>query len=434
LRPALPEPEVLAPGAAVRLYEEAVEAVRRPDRPESLDRAIDIFQRLLASDEGSARAHAGLARAYWEKAVNPAASGDPVFLEQAAAVAREAVRLDPDLADARVSLGLAEHAQGRPEEARIQLETALGMDPDSAHAQADAHYGLARLALSQGRAEEAEARYRQALDLQPRAMYWDALGALLYSQGRYAEAEEAFLASLERTPDNAYALRNLGVAYYAQGRLDEATARLEEALEIRPDASVFSNLGTIYFSRGLYAHAASTFERALRMDGAANSYAYWLNLADAQRWLPDRAQEAQRSYRRAIQLLDAAIEAAPEDVRVLSRRAVAQARSGDFHGTLEDVTEARRLGIGDDVYSLLRLAVAEELCGERESALATLGEALRAGLAPSEVRNEPDLLELRADPAFHHLLMDLEDSSEPLSSAPLSSDPVSSGASASGAL
>jgi len=406
--PSLPEADALAPGESARLYDEAMEAVRRPDRPEGLDRAVDIFQRLLESDEGSAPAHAGLARAYWEKAVNPAASGDPVFLEQAAAAAQEAVRLDPQLADARVSLGLVEHARGQPDEARHQLETALELDPTSAGAHADAHYGLARVAASEGRQGEAENEYRQALGLHPRAMYWDALGAQLYSQGRYGKAEEAFLASLALAPDNVYALRNLGVVYYAQGRLDEAATKLEATLEIRPDASLTSNLGTIYFTRGLYARAAATFERALGLGGAANNFVYWLNLADAYRQLPDKEEETQRSYRRAIQLLGESLEAAPEDVRLWSRRAVAHARAGSCSDARDDLDRIRGLGMGENVYSLLRVAVVEELCGEREPALATLEAALRAGLAESEVRHEPDLLELRADPRFHHLLMALE--------------------------
>lgn len=107
--PEFPEAQPVNP---LELYEEGMRATRRPDRPESIERAEDIFQQLLAIDNDSAPAHAGLARAYWQKARNASSSADPVFAEQAMAVAREGVRLDPYLADARVSLGLAELLEG----------------------------------------------------------------------------------------------------------------------------------------------------------------------------------------------------------------------------------------------------------------------------------------------------------------------------------
>ena len=387
------------------LYEEAMGAVRRPDRPESIDRALEIFQRRLAEDPSSAAAHAGLARVYWEKAQSASTGGDPVFLDQAEAVAREAVRLDPYLADGRVSLGLVEHLRGHPDAARRELETALELDP----ANADAHYGLAKLAESLGRLEQAERRYRRALELQPRTLYSDALGALLYSRGRYSEAEEMFLTSLERAPDDVHALRNLGGLYYAQGRLEEAAVKFQEALKIRPNASLYSNLGTLYFSRGLYARAATAFESALDMEGATHKAIYWINLADAYRQIPGEEEASRTSYRRALQLLDREIETAPEDVRLLSRRALALARAGEAAEARTDLARIRDLGVEDDVYSLFRVAVAAELCGQRDQALAALEEALRSGLARSEVHREPDLLELRADRRFHHLLMDLDD-------------------------
>lgn len=384
-------------------HEDAMQAVRRIDRPESIDRALDVFQRRIAREPESAAAHAGLARAYWEKARNVSAGGDPMFLEQAEAVAREAVRLDPYLADARVSLGLVHLTRDRPDEARRELESALELEPGNA----DAHYGLAKVAETSGQPEEAERRYLRALELRPTTLYSDALGALYYGRGRYAEAEERFLASLAMAPDDVHALRNLGALYYAQGHVDEAAQKFQEALKIQPKASLYSNLGTILFSRGLYPRAAEAFENALTMDGASHQPIYWINLADAYRQMPGKEDDARRSYRRAIRLLDEEIEVSPDNVRLLSRRALARARVGDASGARTDVDRLRGLGAEHDVYTLLRRAVAEELTGDRDHALQTLEAALRSGLDAAEVRREPDLLDLRADPRFHHLLMEL---------------------------
>lgn len=393
----------------VRLYEEAMEALRRVDRAAGLDRAIRVFLDLLDRDPHSAAAHAGLARAYWEKSRNASGGGDPVYLEQALALAEEAVRLDTDLPDARTSLGLIYFAQGRHDRAREELETALELDS----AQADACYGLAKVAEAQGRPDEAEARYRRAGELRPRPLYFNALGSMLYDRGRYDDAEQAFLQSLDADPDNVHALRNLGGIYYALGRPDEAASTFQSALEIRPNASLYSNLGTIFFSRGLYSKAVTAFEDALAMDGASNQYIYWLNLADAYRQLPGKQDEARRSYGRALQILDSLVGKKPDDVRLRSRRALARARSGNRDGALSDIERLRESGTGGDLYSLFRQAVAEELCGQRESALGHLEEAFLSGLSLAEARSEPDLQELRADLRFHHILVALDVSGEP---------------------
>lgn len=404
LRVAVTRPVVDDP---LRLYEEAMQSLRRIDRPENIDRAITIFQGLIERDSDSAAAHAGLARAYWEKSRNASAGGDPVFLEQALAVAHEGVRLDAYLADARASLGLVQYAQGRYDEAAAELELALELDPTLA----DVQYGLGKLAEVLDRPEEAENCYRQATELEPEPLYFDALGSFLYDHGRYDDAEAAFLQSLAIAPDNIHALRNLGSLYYAQGRIDEASAKLQAALKIHPNASLYSNLGTIFFSQGLYSKAAAAFEDALGMDGAANRYIFWLNLGDAYRQIPNKELAAQRSYQRGIQMLDDMIESAPSNVRLLSRRALARIRAGDRGGALQDIALLRQSGSGGDLYSLFRLAVAEELCGERENALASLEKALRSGFSLSEARQEPDLQELRIDLRFHHMLVALDGAS-----------------------
>jgi len=397
------EPTLLQSPASepLALYQVGMEATRRPDQPESLERAVSIFQQLLEDDEESAAAHAGLARAYWQKARN--SGSDPVFVEQASAVAREAVRLGPYLADAWVSLGLVDHLEGRPEDAKKGFETALELDPD----EADALYGLGRLAQSLGEPEEAEDYYRRAVALRPTAMYHDALGVLYYERGRYDEARESFRQGLELAPDNIYSLRNLAGILHLQGRMDEAASLLQEALKIRPEASLYSNLGSIFFDRGLYPKAATAFEEALQLKGT-NHYIFWNNLADAYRQIPGKDAEAQSTYHRALQLLDQAVETAPSDVRVLSRRALALARADLCEQALLDVAGVRDLDPGNDVYSRYRMALAEEICGDRGAALGSLEAALQGGLDLSAVKREPDLLALRADPRFHHLLMALE--------------------------
>ena len=399
-------PTVQSTSSPLTLYEQGMTLVRRGDQPSSVDRAQVLFQDLLEDDGASAAAHAGLARVYWEKARSPSASGDSVYVEQAVQVAREGVRLNPYLADARVSLGLAELLSGRRESARAELETAIELDPTHA----DAHFGLARLAETGGQLDTAEDLYQQAIELRPEPMYLDHLGALVYQQGRYSDAERWFLSSLDLAPDNVNALRNLGGVQYALGQVDEAATTFQRALKVRPDATLLSNLGTLYFSRGLYPKAADLFEQALRTGGASHDFNFWLNLGDAQRQIPGQSGEAKESYGQAIQLLDQDLEAAPEHLGLRSRRALASARAGNCERAERDVERLGPIREQGDLQSQFRVAVVEEICGRRDRALGRLEAALASGLARHQVDAEPDLLRLRADPRFRLMLSRLESS------------------------
>ena len=387
-----------------RVYEETMDSLRRLDPAQPPDHAVAIFRRQLEEDPSSATAHAGLARAYWEKGRNASAGGDPVHIRQSLAVAEEAVLLNPYLVDTRVALGLTLYANGRLDEAAAELKAAQELDPS----EADVYYGLGKLAEARKSMDEAVAHYGRAGELRPAPIYFNAAGALLYDLGRYDDAELAFRRTLDVAPRDLHALRNLGAVYYALGRQDEAATMFQAALRVRPDASLYSNLGTLFYSRGLYSKAATAFEDALLQDGAANRYIFWLNLADAYRQLPEREAEAERSYQRGIQILDRLLVSKPTDVRLRSRRALALARSNRPAAAQDDLSMLGSSGTGGDLYSRFRMLLADELLGRRDAALEGLGEILKAGFSRDEVRNEPDLIELRQDPRYHLLLVGLE--------------------------
>ena len=110
----------------------------------------------------------------------------PPTLEAAAVAARrEAIRLQPDDADAHSNLGLALAAQGKLDEAIAEYREAIRLQPDSA----EAHYNLGIALAHQGKLDEAVAEYRTAIRLKPD--YAEAhcnLGHLLRGQGDYAGA------------------------------------------------------------------------------------------------------------------------------------------------------------------------------------------------------------------------------------------------------
>jgi serine/threonine-protein kinase len=234
-------------------------------------------------------------------------------------------------------------------------------------------------------------------------MYYDELGSLLYRAGRVPEAIAAFRKSIELAPDSIHGYRDLGAAYYAQGDLSQAAAQFQKALQIQPDSTLYGNLGNLYFAQGFYAQAAETFEKALAMPGGANSYLQWGNLGDACRWTPDKKDRAREAYLRGIQLIREALQKKPESVTLHSLLGLYLAKRGDRN---EALTELARLEAtaGKDARARYRMLVAYEAIGARDKALAALGQALRGGFPGEEIRMDPELLGLRADPRYHKLV------------------------------
>ena len=147
-------------------------------RRKGVEHARRMFERAIEIDPNYARAYAGIADCcsfmytYWDASATN--------LERADAASRAALALDPELAEAHVSRGLALVYSKRGEEAEQEFRQAIRLNPKLF----EAHYFFGRALLQQGRAEEAAASFNDASQLRPddyqtptfRAMALDALG------------------------------------------------------------------------------------------------------------------------------------------------------------------------------------------------------------------------------------------------------------------
>jgi TolB-like protein len=108
--------------------------LERPDVAGNVDRAIEIFQRATKREPSFGLAHAGLGEAYWEKYL---ATKQPEWTSKASASILEAVRLDPEQAQVRISLATVYQGTGRTDFAIEELRRALALQPrnDNAHRQ-----------------------------------------------------------------------------------------------------------------------------------------------------------------------------------------------------------------------------------------------------------------------------------------------------------
>jgi tetratricopeptide (TPR) repeat protein len=163
-----------------------------------------------------------------------------------------------------------------------------------------AHHSLGHALLAQGNEDEAIVEYQAAVALQPRPEIRFILGETLSKRRRYEEAVEQFSELLKATPDNAGALVQIGIARALQGKTEEAVQALSEALRIDPaDAGAHNSLGNILAQKGRHEEAVKQFEEAVRLNpnhaGAHN------NLAISCKKL-GRMDEAIAQYREALRL------------------------------------------------------------------------------------------------------------------------------------
>lgn len=382
------------PAAPTSLYQQARADLARYDRKGSIERAIKSLESVLEQEPANAAAFAALSEAYSRRNV---ASRDPQWVSLALESGRKAVEINPDLAAAHVSLGMALLEDGKTPQAAESFRRATELDPRSAMAA----LGLGRVQLAEGKRSEAEATLRKAVDLDPSD--WRApteLGTMFFRQARYEEALTVWQQASAKTPDNARLLRNLAAAYHMLDRFEDAASTLQKALEYEPNAQVWANLGTARFFQGQYLAAVSAMEKAVELN--PNSFLYWGNLGDAYRWAPGRKDKAPETYTRALQLVEAAIKRNPKDLEAKSSRAVYLAKAGNPSGAKAQIAEVlRTIELTPGIR--FKCALASEMAGDRDRALSLLESAVQAGYSQREVTREPDLVNLRADLRYHRM-------------------------------
>jgi len=206
--------------------------------PTDLDQAFEYFQRALRLDSTYAPAQAGIAWVWFGRGqfglVRPREAA-----AHGSAAARQALALDSTLAEVQYAAALVRIWQEWDwEGGEAAFRKAIEINPNYA----DARLSYAGFLAQMERPDEARVQIERALELDPfNPMIRTFNGYRLFYERRYAESIEEYEAALRIEPDNPAVYFNVAGAYHQNGNYDEALVmvrklvpgdqELEEALD-----------------------------------------------------------------------------------------------------------------------------------------------------------------------------------------------------------
>jgi tetratricopeptide (TPR) repeat protein len=210
----------------------------------------------------------------------------------------EAIRLQPDFADAHYNRGIVRHDEGDVEGALQDYAEAIRLQPDFA----DAHVNRGAARRDKGDVEGALQDYNEAIRL---------------------------------NPNDAEAYSNRSVALLAKGDVKGALRDCNEAIRLKPDlGEAYNNRGLARWAKGDVEGALQDYTEAIRLQP---------DLANAHNHRGE-ARRAKRDVEGALQDYTEAIRLKPDYALAYYNRAKVRLAKDDVEGALQDYNEATRLG------------------------------------------------------------------------------------------
>lgn len=207
--------------------------------------AIASYDRAIANDDANPLPFRLRGQAYFEQGEHA----------KAAQSLREALRRDPDDAEARYTLGLALFALGQADAAAAQVRQAFEVPAVKARALQDPDYRELRAYVDTqaGKASSTGADEQRWIDQ----------GLAAARRGEFADAIEAYDRALALNAANWRVLNWRGYALYRHGALDRAIDSFERALKVEPGvAEVHYNLALALWRSGRQDEARGAITRA----------------------------------------------------------------------------------------------------------------------------------------------------------------------------
>ena len=201
------------------------------------------------------------------------------YLDQAAVSFQQALRDDPESAEALYGIGSVYLNQGRNARAQEMFERCVKLKANYPDTLPDAWNNLGVLATRENRVADAVEDFQRALSLNSRHLLsLDNLGNAFRLEKRWDEARGVLVRALEVAPEDAEANYSLGMVYAQTGKTDQAHEHLQRALKARPDyPEALNNLGVLYIATQRRDEAVATFKQCIQV--APSFDQAYLNLA-----------------------------------------------------------------------------------------------------------------------------------------------------------
>jgi TolB-like protein/Tfp pilus assembly protein PilF len=232
----------LLPGekaALAKRYTDSVEAFHlylkgrhfwnRRFAPGVLGRAIECFERAIATDPRYSLAYVGLADCYNLRGVFQFCAPHQTF-PIAAAAAEKALEIDDTLAEAHAALGYNRFLYAWDwSGAEREFKRALELNPNYALS----HLWYAQFLCAMARFKEAVAEAQRAQESEPLSLGINAnVGLVLHWAREYKQAVEQLEKTIELDPNFGLAYFYLAFALLQQGRYDQAIAAIEKSMQL----------------------------------------------------------------------------------------------------------------------------------------------------------------------------------------------------------
>jgi Tfp pilus assembly protein PilF len=234
-----------------------------------------MFTQAIKRDPSYALAYAGLAESYAQLFMYYDRNKEN--LDQALMASQKALELDPELAEAHVSRGLAISQSMEYEEAEKEFETAIRLNPKLF----DAYYQYGRTLRVQGKHKQAARLFEQASQVRPEdyqaptflvAAYED-LNLEREAMDANIRAVEVFKKHLELNPDDSRALILGAYAILKSGDKKTAVEWMERSVSLDPEeTSILYNAACFYSTLGKVEEALDYFDRAIESGFASREW------------------------------------------------------------------------------------------------------------------------------------------------------------------
>jgi serine/threonine protein kinase/tetratricopeptide (TPR) repeat protein len=380
--------------AAYDYYLQAQGYLLNHSKPENIDNAALMAREALKLDPNFGMAKAALGETYWFKYSD---SKQKQWIAPAETNCKAAINLGNAGATGHVCLGLIADGTGHPPDAAAEFQLALGLEPTNE----DAVLGLGAAYEHEGKITEAENAYQQAIQAHPNSRFsYNNFGTFYLRRNEYEKALGMFAKVIQIAPEWYGSYVNVGSIYSDMGQYEKAIDPLKKSIAIRPTYAGYVNLGTAYFGLNRYSDAASAFEEATKLD--PQQYVTWGNLGDS-RYYGGQKDQAMGPYHKAVDLALEELKVNPRDPVVLSSLSGYYSMLGDRQNSLLYLGRALQYGKNDKEILFDAAGVYNQL-GETSLAVEWLSKAMQAGYTADKIRSQPEFANLANNTSFQQLV------------------------------